>query len=146
MSKLKFSLVLFLGLALVFTGCKTNDPDPQVLIVGKWDAIKITSDSYEDGVKVNTATTTTFTGDDYLEFKSDGTVAFSSPGFIQNGTYNIDGKGERLNVVYQGSTATQVIDVRALTSSELIIHQELPPLVMQNKTHKTVLEGTYRKR
>lgn len=145
MQKVKLSIVLFLSLCVALAGCKKNDPDPQSLILGKWETKKLTIDQYENGVKATTATSTTFTGDEYIEFKNDGTVVFSSSEGKQNATYTIDTDGEKLSVVYQGSTAVQLIDVRSLTASDLVIYQELPPVVILNKTYKTVLEGTYKK-
>ena len=70
-----------LFIPLLFAACKKNEVGPvtsQTLIEGKWYVASHTSSVYTKGKLIDTATRTTFTPDDFIEYDSDGSGYTSS--------------------------------------------------------------------
>ena len=116
-------IIVLLGL----NSCKkaaTPTPTSAALILGKWFKVQHTSGLYYNGLKIDTATSTKFTTDDFVEYFNSGTgyysVAASGGPDLSEFTYTIKGAllTEFSSVVDKGTPIT----ITNLTASSLSLH------------------------
>ena len=144
--------ILLFGLLLAVVlmgGCQKDDNSDNAPadIVGKWYIKKMVDVEYENGVKVDESTETTFTTKDFMEFKSNGTAVFSSdggpdPADIDNFTYTR--QGDKVVLTLTGSTDVTQVDIKKLTTNELVLFIDETD-TYQGKTYRYTSELTLSK-
>ena len=115
-------LILFSGLY----SCKKSSDKPAqtVTIVGKWLPVKLTSNLFNNGVKVDSVLKTAFSHEDFVEYYSDGTGYYSKQSptgpSLSEFTYKLNGTTltQYYNVENSGVPAT----ITGLTTNSLSIH------------------------
>lgn len=121
-------LVLFISFLLIcFCSCKKNNTAPQntaTAILGKWYVTSHTSTTYSEGKLLDTATRTSFTTNDYIQYFSDGSGILSSeatpsPSYTQF-KYTINGQ----TLVQSDTGGGEMINetIKTLTVSSMAIH------------------------
>ena len=122
MKKIKYLTLLFLAVSVGFTSCKKDDDE--VSIVGKWGTTKSVNINYTGTIKGSTETETTFTAEDYIEFKSDGTTILSEDGDTDAGTYTFNNDTQKLSIKFTGDDESVVFDIKTLTTTDLVLYTE----------------------
>jgi hypothetical protein len=118
-------LLLGIVLLMCLNSCKKDAAPPATpTIIGKWFITKQASEVYNNGVKVEAFTVTSFTTDDYIEFDSGGTgfnsSASSTGPSLAEFTFTL--KGTALTIVNSVAIDGAPETVTSLTANGLAIH------------------------
>ena len=148
MKNFKFLSLLFLTVVVGFSSCKKDDEskaEVMASIVGKWGITKTVDVPYVGTAKGPAETVITFTAEDYIDFKSDGTATYSEVGDTDPATYTINAETKKLTVKFTGTTQTVVYDIKTLNATDLVLYDE-EILVQGGITYKFTTETSFKKK
>ena len=145
MKNLRFLVLLFLAVSLGSSSCKKNDDEVMASIVGKWGIVKTVEVDYVGTAKGPTETETTFSANDFVEFKSDGTAIFSEEGDTDAATYTVNTDTKKMSVKLNGTSTSIQMDIRTLNSTDLVLYAE-ESTSQGGITYKFTIETSFKKK
>jgi len=143
MRTLKFLSLLFIAVSVGFASCKKDDkeeaaPSNATAIVGKWQKTKEVETEYNSGgTKQGENTNSTFTAEDYVEYKSNGQCVVNE-GISLTLTYQVS--GSKITYKY-GSFAYGEETIKTVNSTELVLEET----DVEDNGSKFVTVTTYKK-